>query len=490
MNDGHRNKHITHTSVIIVGAGPTGLMLGNLLGMAGVETLMLERNADLSDCPKAIALDDEGLRVCQAAGLGEAVSENLLLDIDAHYVSAGRLFVKVAPTSKRNGYPLISTFHQPEFEATLLEGLERFACVKVWFQHTLETFEQTEQGVLARVRTPEGAQVEIECAYLAACDGAKSSVRPAVTVPAPYKGRRWEFMVLPGEREEELLRTETVRALIQQNGGPDGPHIMRQAIYTFHAVLAKTFSQGRVFLLGDAAHLMPPFGGQGMNCGLRDAHNLSWKLAMVLQGQASPKLLDTYHVERHAHTAQMIWLSNFLGSIVMPTARPAALLRDMIFHGLDTVPTTRKFLTEGRLKPPPRYKKGFMLPRGDRQNKAMAGLMLPQPEVVTPQGERVLLDEVLGPGFALLRLYDDPGKAFASLEVDSWKRLGVRFVCVQPGRYTPSRSEECVVVGDVDGEMSKFLRHDQQLFVLVRPDRYIFGVLRAEEADRFVFPFT
>jgi 3-(3-hydroxy-phenyl)propionate hydroxylase len=507
-------------SIIIVGAGPTGLMLGNLLGMAGVETLILERNAGISDCPKAIALDDEGLRVCQAAGLGKAVSENLLLDIDAHYVSAGRLFVKVAPTSKRNGYPLISTFHQPEFEAALLDGLERFACVKVWFQHTLETFEQTNQGVLARVRTPEGKLVEIECAYLAACDGAKSGVRrelgipmlgttfaqrwlvvdcahdedpaaaatffcnpgrPAVTVPAPHHGRRWEFMVLPGEQEEDLLRIENVRALIQQNGGSDGTHIMRQAIYTFHAVLAKTFSQGRVFLLGDAAHLMPPFGGQGMNCGLRDAHNLGWKLAMVLRGQACPALLDTYHVERHAHTAQMIWLSNFLGSIVMPTARPVALLRDMIFHSLDTVPAIREFLTEGRLKPAPRYKKGFMLPRGDRQNKAMAGLMLPQPEVITSRGEHVLLDEVLGPGFALLRLYDDPLKAFALLKADFWKRLGAQFVCVQPSKRAPSESEECVVVGDVNGEMSKFLRHNQQVFVLVRPDRYIFGVLRSEE---------
>ena len=516
-------------SVIIVGAGPTGLMLGNLLGMAGIETLILESNAGLSDYPRAIALDDEGLRVCQAAGLGEAVSENLLLDIDAHYVSAGRLFAKVAPTSKRNGYPLISTFHQPEFEATLLQGLARFSCVKLWFQHTLETFEQTERGVLAQVRTPAGTQIEIECAYLAACDGAKSAVRralgipllgttfaqkwlvvdcvqdedsalvatffcnpgrPAVTVPAPHKGRRWEFMALPGEQDEELLRTENVRAFIQQNGGLESPHIIRQAIYTFHAVLARTFSKGRVFLLGDAAHLMPPFGGQGMNCGLRDAHNLSWKLAMVLQGQVSPALLGTYHLERHAHTGQMIWLSNFLGSIVMPTTRPAALLRDMIFHGLYTAPATREFLTEGRLKPPPRYKKGFMLPRGGRQNKKMAGLMLPQPKVVTSQGEHVLLDEVLGPGFALLRLYDDPAKAFTTLEVDSWKRLGVRFVCVQPGRRTPGGSEACVVVGDVDGEMSKFLRHDQRLFVLVRPDRYIFGVFREEEAGEIPRRFS
>src|SRR6266487_1154538 len=124
--------------VIIVGAGPTGLMLGNLLGMAGIETLILERNAGLSDCPKAIALDDEGLRVCQAVGLGEAVSENLLLDIDAHYVSAGCFFVILRPTSKRNGYPLISTFHQPEFEAILLDGLERFACVNVCSEHAPE----------------------------------------------------------------------------------------------------------------------------------------------------------------------------------------------------------------------------------------------------------------------------------------------------------------------------------------------------------------
>ena len=95
----------------------------------------------------------------------------------------------------------------------------------------------------------------------------------------------------------------------------------------------------------------------------------------------------------------------------MPTARPAALLRDMIFHGLDTVPTTRKFLTEGRLKPPPRYKKGFMLPGGGRQNKAMAGLMLPQPEVITSRGERVMLDEVLGPGFAAQNLALTPRHA-------------------------------------------------------------------------------
>src|SRR5205823_9889263 len=108
---------------------------------------------------------------------------------------------------------------------------------------------------------------------------------------------------LPGEQEADLLRPETIRMLIQQVGGTDQPQIIRQAIYTFHAVLAKTFSSGRVFLLGDAAHQMPPFGGQGMNSGLGDAHNLSWKLSLVLQGLSGPSLLDTYNQERRERSS-------------------------------------------------------------------------------------------------------------------------------------------------------------------------------------------
>ena len=516
------------SSVIIVGAGPTGLMLGNLLGILGIDTLILERNTGLSDCPKAISLDDEGLRICQAAGLSEEVIGNVLLDIDAHYVSAGRLFAKVAPTTKRNGYPLISTFHQPEFEATLLAGLKRFACVNLGFQHTVETFKQTDYGVVVSVRSPEGALQEVTCTYLLACDGAKSTIRhtlgipmqgttfaqrwlvvdcihdedptavatffcnpqrPAVSVPAPHHGRRWEFMLLPGEQEEQFLHEEHIHALIQQHGGSRNPHIVRQAVYTFHATLAKTFAQGRVFLLGDAAHLMPPFGGQGMNSGLRDAHNLAWKLALVLQGLASPALLDTYHQERYAHTAEMIWLSSFLGTIVMPTARPVAVLRDALFHTLNAIPTVHEFLTEARLKPQPRYKHGFLLSSGSRHSKAVAGLMLPQPEVMTAQGKRVLLDDVLGTGFALLRLHDNPAEAFAALKTDIWGRLGIRFICVQPGQDIAAECSECVVVGDVQQEISKFLLNDRELFVLVRPDRYICGAFREAQESEFTAAF-
>jgi len=496
-------------SIIIAGAGPTGLAIGNLLGLSGIDTLILERNAGLSDCPKAISIDDEGLRVCQAMGLVNAVIENMLLDIEAHYISGKRYLAKVASTSKRNGYPFISTFHQPEFEATLLHGLKRFPCVNVQFQHTVETFEQYDTGVLVSVRTAEGALKTFECAYLLACDGGKSTIRrqlgvpmqgstfsqkwlvidtinddnpsavatffcnpkrPAVTVPAPHAARRWEFMLLPGESEEDLLRDEKIKALIQQVGGSRNPQISRRCIYTFHAALAQTLSKGRVFLLGDAAHLMPPFGGQGMNCGLHDAHNLSWKLQMVLQSLAGPSLLDTYSQECHEYAARMIWLSRFLGKIIMPTSKPVALLRDGVFRTLNTVPTIREYLAEGRLKPQPRYEKGFVLFEGTRENKAKVGMMLPQPEVRTPQGKKTLLDNILGTGFALLRLHNNPEQAFASLKTSTWQRLGVRFV-------------------SIENEVDNFPLNQRDLFILVRPDRYIYGVFRQEHADAFATTF-
>jgi 3-(3-hydroxy-phenyl)propionate hydroxylase len=541
----HQNKDSTqkHIPVIIVGAGPTGLTMGNLLGMAGIDTLILERNSGLSDLPKAIAIDDEGLRICQAMGLLEPILQHVLLDVRADYVSGKRLLAKVAPTGKRNGFPLISTFQQPQFEAILLAGIQRFSCVNIAFQHTVEEFEQTEQHVIVTVRTPEANLNKITCAYLLACDGGKSAIRralsipmqgstfaqkwlvidsindhdpsrtitffcnpqrPAVTVPSPQQCRRWEFMLLPGEQETDLLRPETIRKLIQQVGGTDHPQIIRQAIYTFHAVLARTFSKGRIFLLGDAAHQMPPFGGQGLNSGLRDAHNLSWKLSLVLQGLAGPSLLDTYDQERRAHSAQMINLSRFAGNIVMPTAKLIALFRDAIFLTLNTIPAARQYFTEMRIKPQPRYKKGFLLPGADKS--PMAGLILPQPEVTTLQGEKVLLDEVLGTGFALLCYSDKPGAlhpgAGATLadaldELDklaTWAQLDVRIVCVQPAigiasesAASPAFPSHITIVRS--NEISTFLRHDPNLFILVRPDRYIFGAFPPQRAAAFATTF-
>src|SRR5215472_14408462 len=155
--------------VVIIGAGPTGLTAANLLGQYGIETLLVERNTGLSDLPRAITIDDEGLRICQILGLRDEVLRDVLLDVGAQYFSNGRLVMRLAPGGRRNGYPLLSTFSQPRLEATLLAGLRRFANVQVLFGHRLDSVAQTDREVRIRVRTPTGEVQQILCAYLLAC---------------------------------------------------------------------------------------------------------------------------------------------------------------------------------------------------------------------------------------------------------------------------------------------------------------------------------
>ncbi len=483
----------------------------------------------MSEYPKAITIDDDGLRICQAMGLIDEILAQTLLDIDALYLSGNRILTRVAPTNYDNGYPLISTFHQPTFEQTLLHALRRFPSVKIAFQHTVEGVEQDEQSVYLTVRTSQGTLQRVTCSYLLACDGGKSSIRrmlniplqpplarflphrktnqrasasqrwlvvdcvdddspqtntifffcnpsrPAVTVPAPNGGRRWEFMLFPGEREKDLLNQQAIESLIKQTRATQlqalsstTPHIIRQAVYTFHTAIAARFSQGRIFLLGDAAHLMPPFGGQGMNSGLRDAYNLCWKLALVVQGQATPHLLETYHQERFPHAEQMILFSSILGKIIMPTHRTIAYLRDCFFRGIvQRVPPIREAITEMRVKPQPRYAHGFLLPNKSRENKRYRGLHLPQPLITIPDGRQILLDELAGNySFSLVRLYEESEESGVVENHEIWQKVGAR----------------CV---DVDvRESGTPFKKKRDVYLLVRPDKYIMGAFNTEDADR------
>ncbi|GHO83472.1 hypothetical protein KSZ_14780 [Dictyobacter formicarum] len=324
--------------VAIVGAGPTGLVAANLLGQAGIETLLLERNAGLGEQPRAITIDDEGLRICQAIGLADEICAHALLKREAHYVSQGRYLARIAPTQQPYGHPQISTFYQPALETIFLRGLERFPSVSTSFGQVLESFTQDAHGVRLQLRSQDGRMQTIDCDYLLACDGGRSGIRqqlqialrapglhelflspisqphhiskrqsrqprrqrtqrwlvvdtidngdgkdpiiffcnparPAVTVPSPNGGRRWEFMLKAHEHEEQWLDDERIASAIQQalqtlpeptatQQHTQSARILRKTVYTFHATVAKSFAVGCVFLLGDAAHLMPPFGAR------------------------------------------------------------------------------------------------------------------------------------------------------------------------------------------------------------------------------------
>ncbi len=521
-----------NATVVIVGAGPTGLAAANLLGQAGIDTLVLERNPGLSTFPKAISLDDEGLRICQSLGLGEENTGTCAAQ------SGSPLSFEVA--CSQESHPQVGAtatlspqhFINQSFEQILLRGIQRFPCVQIRFAHTVESCQQIDERVVLMVCTLDGSLQEITCDYLLACDGGKSTIRralnismrgmtfaqpwlvldliddaqtapiatffcepqrPAMTILAPQQRRRWEFMLLPGETEEDVLREVHISALLQQIGCTCTPHLTRKAIYTFHAAIATTFASGRVFLLGDAAHLMPPFGGQGMNSGLRDAHNLCWKLALVLQEQASHHLLNTYEQERYTHVAAMIRFSSFLGKVIMPTARPVALLRDIVLRTLNTIPITRTAFTEASIKPAPRYKREAILRNDTRKARALTGLLLPQPEVITADGRHVLLNDILGQGFAIVCSDNDPGKVFEQFNTQFWQELGTRFIWVQPAEKTgkvfaPKHSaiHPDIPFHVVQTDNPKFLRLCRNVCVVVRPDRYVLSAFKAQNTDTFV----
>lgn len=519
--------------VVIIGAGPTGLTAANLLGQYGIETLLVERNAALSDLPRAITIDDEGLRICQALGLRDEVLKHVLLDVGAQYFSHGQLVMRLPPGMRRNGYPLISTFSQPQLEATLLAGARRFANVQVLFEHTLEAFTQTDQEVLLSLRTPAGELQRIACAYLLACDGAKSVVRrilgipmkgvtfpqrwlvvdglvgedaglggyvscfydrdrPVVSIPAPDRHWRWEFMLRPEEGEDILgeaqngFPSDRLRQMLRQIGDQREPHIVRKSVYTFHASYATDFAHGRVFLLGDAAHLLPPFGGQGMNSGLRDAFNLAWKLAMVLRGEGRAGILATYQQERMPHVVQMLRYATFLGKqLVMPRSRLGTFVRDTALRGVMKIPAAARRAREMRMKPESFYKQGLVV-ADERAERSVRGRLLPQPTVELPDRRAVLLDELLSPGFALVRVHDDPDEAFKALRADIWKKLSPRRICLVPAiKHARDAGQKVTCAFDGQREIFRFLNGRSDRFVLVRPDRHVLGTFGEDGEQAF-----
>ena len=276
-----------------------------------------------------MSIDDESLRTMQAAGLADEVFGATVAGYGSHYFgSNGACFAKVEPTGRPYGFPRRNAFRQPILERQLRTALARFPHVAAAFEHELMGFAQADGGVTLRIRRQDGSEATVTCDYLIGCDGASSSVRralgialggstfaerwliidlenspttsrhtivfcdparPCIALPGPDQTRRYEFLLHPHERDEDFLDPDKVQYLMATHDAAPGSRIVRTVVYTFHARLAERWSQGRVYLAGDAAHLTPPFAGQGMNSGLRDANNLAWKLASVVRGEAGPR---------------------------------------------------------------------------------------------------------------------------------------------------------------------------------------------------------
>ena len=527
-----QNAKRENVSVLIVGAGPTGLVAANLLGLYGIEVLLIERNEHLCQFPRAISIDDEGLRICQACGLSREILQHVLLDVAVRYLSRGRCLLKVRPHSRRNGYPLLSTFDQPGLEAALLQGIKRYTTVKVCFGHTLTKIVANKNNVIACITTASGEEKEIHCDYLLACDGGKSTVRhllsiplhgtrftqrwlvmdgyykeshephsepiitficdpdrPMVNVPAPHNQQRWELMLQPFENAHQLLFSNTINRILQSYT-KDTFIVERHAVYSFQASCIARLTHNRIFLLGDAAHMFLPFAGQGMNSGLRDACNLSWKLAFVLRTQAHVSILASYQQERHPHIRQTRTFSLFLSLIVMPKNRIIATFRDHILYLLTKHPVISKYFQEMQIKPSSNYSHGLIFFTGSSLSRKLTGQLLPQPIILNSDQQCRLLDDLFGPHLTLLRLYHQPNDAFLSLQEKIWQANFIQKICIVPfqekGNFQGIPGKEVPYVIDIERGLAEFLHYRRDLYVLVRPDRYILAVFRIAKEKQVV----
>lgn len=427
-------------SVVIVGAGPTGVTAATLLAQYGVATTVLDRWNGVYPQPRAVHLDDEVYRILSRLGIGEsfaAISRPALgLRLIDPRMRVLTEFLR-DPNQRRNGYPAANMFDQPELEGLLRDNLARYPEITLRGDVEVTDIADTGDGK-TRVTFKDrgnGAEQIIDTDYLLGCDGANSLVRNrigsamqdlnfeqrwlVIDVASPeelqqwdgvhqlcdsrragtfmrIRGNRyrWEFRLLDGEKAEDFNTMKTLGPLIApwtEHVDQASLEIIRVAEYTFRAKLADHWRRGNVFILGDAAHLTPPFVGQGLCAGLRDAMNLSWKLAGVVRGRFDPSVLDSYEQERKPHARSMIQLALMVGRAMTSGGRVGDLLRGIVVPRMHLLPGLRKKVLDSET---PVLSRSALV----QGSGPLPGRLCPNPR--TEDGR--LLDEVLGTGFAVI----------------------------------------------------------------------------------------
>jgi 3-(3-hydroxy-phenyl)propionate hydroxylase len=427
--------------VVIAGGGPTGVTAAILLGQYGIRTLILDRFQDVYPQPRAVHLDDEVCRILGRIGVADEFAGISIPGAGLRVLSPehGVLAQFDRPgTAGRNGYPQANMFDQPELERLLRRRLK--ATPHVTFRGGVEVTQVTTgtdgQPVVTLIDRNSGGIETITTDFLLGCDGANSVVRTSLgatmknrgfeqrwlvvdiaadrqldhwggvhqvcgsTRAATYMqigpGRyRWEFPLHDGETAGQFQTLASLAELIRPwEADTTGFELVRVTEYTFKAQLADRWRDDRVFLLGDAAHLTPPFIGQGLGAGLRDAANLTWKLAGVIDGTLAESVLDTYESERRPHAAETIGLAVTMGRAMTGGGRTGDRIRRVLVPLLSHAPHLRKQITDGAS---PRLMRGPLV-LTSRRPRSLAGKLCPNPEVEPGR----LLDTVTEGRFAVV----------------------------------------------------------------------------------------
>lgn len=491
--------------VAIVGFGPVGQLLATLLGRRGHRVVVIERYGAIYPMPRAVHFDHEVARILQAVDI-RSDTDPIIEPYDNWYEWRNADHETLLKVDWRGVGPswwhTSNFFAQPDLERALSTRAEDQPTVTVRRQLAAVGYDQDQTGITLTVQAngavPNTPNESIRARYLIGCDGANSTIRsemntsitdlgfffdwlildmipnepmtfdppawqlcdpkrPTTIVPGGPGRRRWEFMALPGEDINDLNKAETAWAFLAPWGlTPDNAVLERHTVYRFEARWVDQWRDGRVLIAGDAAHLMPPFAGQGMCAGLRDVFNLDWKLDAVLRGITGDELLDTYGPERAPHVKYFINMSIDLGRVICVPDQAAAAERDQ---------QMKAALADACLAPPapepPRLGPGLFAP-----DDSQAGLLSIQARVAYG-GRTGLFDDLLGRGwFVLTTATDLP--TLSPANVDFLEQLTARVL-----RIGPSGSD--ADIADLDGRYAEWFEQLGVDTVVVRPDFYVYS---------------
>ncbi|MBO6542796.1 MAG: bifunctional 3-(3-hydroxy-phenyl)propionate/3-hydroxycinnamic acid hydroxylase [Alphaproteobacteria bacterium] len=497
-------KPVSAFDALIVGYGPVGAMMAGLLANRGWRVAVVDRLGDVYPLPRAVRFDGEAMRLFQELGIaGEMERDSTPIRggefVDAHF---NRLEGAELPDGFLTplGWPLGFMFHQPTLERALRRRVAAFDGVTVFTSHEAGPPREGDDYVEIDVTPVDGGPSQtLRGSYLIAADGAASPTRKAIgasflslgydcdwvvvdvllTKPVPAlsplvqqicdparvvtfvpvvgERRRWEFRLNPGEVRQEMVAPDKIWAMLAPWVTPDVAVIERAADYQFHAAIADRWRKGRVFLAGDAAHQTPPFLGEGMCAGLRDAASLAWKLDHVKRGLAGEALLDTYQQERGPHALDLVDHAVATGKLMdqiaaaqkggaWPTSYAAAYGGERGFPHLHT---------------------GVLALTEDDPTDFVTGYQCPQPRVEMGDGP-VLLDDALPAEFCLISARDVSDLMCAEDEA-LLAHLECRRVILAPSQRLSPELDELLAENDA---------------IIVRPDRYVFGVANARVSLR------
>lgn len=500
--------------VAIVGAGPVGLLSALLLSQRGLSVALYERWPSFYPLPRACTIDHEAIRLLQDAGLAEEFKALIdpVIGPERPYKfldQSGDTLLQIDWNRPGcSGWAQANGFFQPDLERMLVRRLEAMPNVQIYRGHELVGLEQRHDGVALNFLevNDEGSSVyAVSAKYVIGADGARSKVRelleigqtdlgfsyewlvvdvvpheprvwqpyvvqhcdptrPTTLVNSGPGRRRWEFMKMPGETTEQLNTTDMAWQLLGPwDITPENASLERHAVYTFRGSWADDWQKGRVFLAGDAAHLMPPFLGQGLCSGMRDAIALSWRLAAVIAGEASVSLLQSYGPERTEHVQEIVRQAVEMGRIIcMLDPADVAVRNERMKTVLQDPALT--------IKPPPEPRLGSA--GAYLENDPHAGFLAIQGRIA--QGDREgLFDDIVGAGWQLLLRAKGALPAFDAASLETIKRLEIVVGDFGVGGDTV----------DINGTYGVWFDRLGVEAILARPDLYIFGTSSVADVD-------